>query len=65
MSSAGIAFTTESLLEGHTEISLLVTWPIRLEGGAPVELRAVGKLARTDPMKAAMQMDSMAFSIKN
>lgn len=65
ISTTGIAFTTESLLARNLEVTLRVKWPIRLESGAPVELYAVGKLARAEPMKAAMQIDSMSFSIEN
>jgi hypothetical protein len=63
MSGAGIAFTTESLLPANTKITLYVTWPVRLEGGVPVELRAVGRLARTGATRAALQLERMSFSI--
>jgi hypothetical protein len=63
MSSGGIAFATESLLPANAEITLHVTWPVRLEGDLPVELHAVGRLARTEAMKAALQLDSMSVSI--
>ena len=65
MSSTGVAFTTETLLAQDAEVTLHVAWPVRLEGGGPVEFSAVGKLARAEPMKAAMQMDSVSFSIKD
>ena len=65
ISITGIAFTTESLLASNSEITLRVKWPIRLESGVAVELNAVGKLARAEPMKAAMQIDSMNFSIES
>ena len=65
MSITGIAFTTESSLAGHPEITLRVKWPVRLESGLPVELNAVGKLARAERMKAAMHIDTMSFSIEN
>ena len=65
ISISGIAFSTESLLEGDSEVSLRVKWPIRLESGLPVELNAVGKLARAESMKAAMQIDSVNFSIES
>jgi hypothetical protein len=64
MSRTGIAFTTEALLARDTEVTLRVTWPVRLEGGVPVQLYAVGKLARAEPTKAAMHMDSFGFSIE-
>lgn len=63
MSSTGIAFTTETFLARNTHVTLRVTWPVRLEGDVPVEFHAAGKLARSEPAKAAMQMDSMSFSI--
>jgi hypothetical protein len=65
MSATGIAFTTETLLARDTEVTLRMTWPVRLEGGVPVEFYAVGKLARAEQMKAALQMDSMRFSIED
>jgi hypothetical protein len=65
ISVSGIAFTTESLLARNTDVTLRVKWPIRLESGVPVALYAVGKLARAEPMKAAMQIDSMSFAIEN
>ena len=64
MSRTGIAFTTDGLLARDSEITLRVTWPVRLEGGVPVLFYAVGKLARAETMKAAMQMDSFGFSIE-
>jgi len=63
MSDTGIAFTTESLLPPNAEITLHVTWPLRLEGGVPIELRAVGRLARTGANRAALQLENMSFSI--
>ena len=65
VSSMGIAFTTETLLAGDTEVTLRVAWPVRLESGVPVEFYAAGRLARAEPMKAAMQVDRMAFSIQD
>ena len=65
MSSSGISFTTESLLPGGTEVTLHVTWPVHLEDNVLVELRAVGKVTRADATKAAIQTDSMSFSIED
>jgi len=65
ISVTGIAFTTESLLARNSEVTLRAQWPIRLESGVPVELFAVGKLARVELMKAAMQIDNMGFSIES
>lgn len=62
MSDTGIAFTTESLLPANTEVTLHVTWPKRLEGDVPVELHAAGRLARSEAMRAAIQLESMRFS---
>jgi len=63
MSKTGISFTTEDSLPGDTPVTLRVTWPLRLEGDVPVEFYAAGKLARAEPLKAAMKMESMVFSI--
>ena len=64
MSSTGIAFTTETLLARNSKVTLHVSWPVRLEGGVPVAFYAMGELVRAEPMKAAMQVDRIGFSIK-
>jgi hypothetical protein len=64
ISRTGIAFTTETLLARNTGVTLRMRWPVRLEGGVPVEFHAVGKLARTEPTKAAMKIDGVSFSIE-
>lgn len=64
MSPSGIAFTTEALLPVNAAITLHVRWPVRLEGGVPVELHAVGRLARTEATRAALHLDSMNVSIE-
>ena len=63
MSNAGIAFTTESLLPANEPITLHVAWPVRLNGDVPIELHAAGRLARTESMRAALQLDTMSLSI--
>jgi len=63
MSSSGVAFTTESLLRNRTKVALYIQWPIRLEGDVPVELCATGKVVRTEPTRAAIQYDQIAFRV--
>jgi hypothetical protein len=63
MSSAGIAFTTESLLPPNARVTLHVEWPVRLDGNVPVELHASGRLARSESTRAAMQLESVSFSV--
>ena len=63
MSNSGIAFTTESLLPTNVKGTLHMKWPARLPGNVPVELRAVGRLARTEVRSAALQLDSVGFAI--
>jgi len=63
MSSTGIAFTTESLLRKNTRVELRIQWPVRLEGDAPVELFAAGKVVRAEPARAALQYDKIAFRV--
>lgn len=64
LSSTGIAFTTETLLASNTKVTLDVNWPVRLEGDVPVEFHASGELVRVEPVKAAMQVDQVGFSIR-
>jgi hypothetical protein len=65
ISSTGISFTAESPLLFSTKITLFVAWPVRIEGNVPVELRAVGKLARSEETMAAMQLESVRFWISD
>jgi hypothetical protein len=61
MSSTGVAFTTESLLPEDTEVTLYLTWPVRLKGDVAVQLSVHGKVIRAAQTKAAMQLDAMSF----
>jgi hypothetical protein len=63
MSNSGVAFTTESLLSTNVKLTLHLKWPVRLPGDVPVELRAVGRLTRTEALRAALQLDSVTFDI--
>jgi hypothetical protein len=63
ISNSGIAFTTESQLSTNVKLTLHLKWPFRLPGDVPIELRAVGRLARTEALKAALQLDSVSFAI--
>jgi hypothetical protein len=64
LGSGGICFTTESLLPKDIEATVLVKWPVPLEDAEAVELRAVGKLVRTEAMKAALHMKTLSFLIE-
>jgi c-di-GMP-binding flagellar brake protein YcgR len=61
MSSTGVAFTTESLLPKDTEVTLHLTWPVRLKGDIAVQLSVHGKVIRAAQTKAALQLDAMSF----
>jgi hypothetical protein len=63
LSNTGIAFTTESRLPADAKLTLLIRWPVRLEGDIPIELHAAGRVARTEELKAALQVDSISFAI--
>ncbi len=65
ISVSGIGFTSESLLALGASITIHIGWPIRLEGGIPVELRAVGRIVRADLTRAAMQVDETGFSFSS
>lgn len=61
ISNMGICFACESLLPAKTKITVWMQWPIGLEDGLPVELHAEGKLVRSEPNRAAMQMEDVRF----
>lgn len=61
LSSGGISFTTQSLLPSNIEMKLYVAWPVRLENDVPVELRATGRLVRSTPTMAAMNVEEFKF----
>jgi hypothetical protein len=63
ISSVGIAFTTQTLLPANAKITLHVEWPIRLVGDVPIELNAGGRLTRTEKTMAAVELDTVSFSI--
>jgi hypothetical protein len=63
LSANGISFSTEAHLSADDQVTLHIAWPIRLEGDVPVELRASGRLVRTEVLMAAMELGSMSFSI--
>ena len=63
MSRMGISFTTESWLPANADVTLVVQWPVRLEDDLPVVLRAVGRLVRTEPLKAVLLLGKATFSI--
>jgi hypothetical protein len=65
MSSSGISFSTRSFLQISSLVSLFVTWPVRLEGDVPIELRAIGRLVRVEAMKAALRLENISFAIAN
>jgi hypothetical protein len=62
LSGAGISFTTESMLPQEMRMALLVKWPVPLEDEVPVELRAIGKLVRTDATRATLKVGTLTFS---
>jgi hypothetical protein len=63
VSSTGIAFTTETLLPADAKLTLLIRWPVRLEGDVPIELHAAGRIARTEATRAALAVENISFSI--
>lgn len=63
LSNSGIAFTTESLLPANVKLTLHMRWPVRLPGDLPIELRAIGRLARAEALRAAVELDSVTFDI--
>jgi len=62
MSSGGISFSSESSLRVNTQITVVLSWPVPLEGGVPVNLRVTGRVVRQEGTKAALQIKTLSFS---
>jgi hypothetical protein len=61
LSSAGVLFTTAHLLPRGQSVDLAISWPVRRDGGVPVELRIRGLVARSDEGWAAVAIDEHEF----
>ena len=62
--SGGILFTTEERLPIGRLVEVAVNWPVRLDGACPLRFVAVGKVVRSDPTKAVVQIERYEFKTR-
>jgi hypothetical protein len=61
MSGSGVLFTTESQLAEGERIELTVSWPAKLNHTVPLNLVAVGRVARAEETQAAIAIEKYEF----
>lgn len=61
MSSSGILFTIEGTLSPGRRLELSVNWPAQLNNQCPLKLVARGKVVRSEPGKAAIEIQQYEF----
>ncbi len=61
MSSGGILFTTDQPLTCDIRLELCVNWPVRLDNSCPLKLVALGRVVRTEGLRAALAIDKYEF----
>lgn len=61
MSSGGVLFTTEQPLSAGNRLELSVNWPAQLDNSCPLKLVALGRVVRTDGLKAALAIEKYEF----
>lgn len=61
MSSTGLLFTTEAMLLPGRRLEVAINWPAQLDNKCPLKLVARGKVVRSEPGKAAMEIQQYEF----
>ena len=61
MSSNGVFFTTETELAPGKRLELSVSWPAQLNDTCPLKLVAKGRVVRTEPGRAAIEIQTYEF----
>lgn len=61
MSSSGILFTTDRDLTPGRRVEVAVSWPAQLNQSCPLQLVARGRIVRTEPGKAAVEIQQHEF----
>lgn len=63
ISSSGILFAAEHPLPVHTNVELMLRWPVLLDNEVPLQLRVNGKVMRSDGTRAAIEILQYEFRI--
>jgi hypothetical protein len=61
MSSTGVLFTTDKELAPGGRVELSISWPAQLDHSSPLKLVAKGRVVRTEPGKAALEIQQYEF----
>jgi hypothetical protein len=61
MSSSGILFSTEDVLQPGRQVEVSVTWPAHLNNKTPLKLVARGRVVRVDQRRAALEIHHYEF----
>lgn len=61
MSSSGILFTTEHTLLPGKRVEVAISWPAQLDNKCPLKLIARGRVVRSEPGLAAVEIQQYEF----
>lgn len=61
MSSSGILFTTEHTLLPGKRVEVAISWPAQLDDKCPLKLIARGRVVRSEPGLAAVEIQQYEF----
>lgn len=61
MSSSGIAFTTETQLPPGRKVEIAISWPAQLDNRCPMKFVARGRVVRSEPGMAAIEILQYEF----
>lgn len=65
ISSSGVLFTPDHVLQPGGLLELSVSWPARLDGGCALKLVARGRIVRLEGESAAMKIQQYEFRTKS
>jgi len=61
ISSSGVLFSTADPPSTGTRLELAISWPVQLNGDCPLNLVMTGRVARSEPGCAAVEVDQHEF----
>ena len=65
ISSTGVLFTSDQNLQNGRRIELSINWPAKLDQKVPLKLIVLGRIVRTEPGRAAVDILQHEFRIHN
>jgi hypothetical protein len=61
VSSGGIAFRTDEVLQPRTYVELSMAWPVKLDDSCPLKLVASGRVVRSEDGCVAIHLEHYVF----